>query len=208
MEQLAALKQAEGRLAVLGDRVSVLSGRLEDLLFRAQRIAHALKDNAKVADTMFGYDLQTFRSDVRAFSHEAGDLPVKLERIERAAQYDEPSLVYALAVMRLSDRMHKGLVALLDKVVLAHQHMREAEHKVEAWFLVKEVESLVQQAQGLPGIANRLLVAVNIRQGVSAGPAPAAGPAAPVLQRRAAVPLRMVGRLVSGSAVPPAKPQS
>jgi hypothetical protein len=223
MEQLRALRQAEGRLSLVGDHISVLSGKLEDLLFRAQRIAHALKDNAKakVTDAMFGYDLQNFRRDVRAFGNDAGGISSALGSIERSAQYDEPSLVHAQAVMRLCDRIFKGLSALLDKAVLAHQHIREAEHKVEAWYMVQEIESLAQQTQGLPGLANKVLVAVSARKGAPAAlpmtsgalpsapgrqgggtsvPPPAA---APVLQRRAAVPLRLVGRLVSSPSVSP-----
>jgi|GEM_PF-3213506 len=213
MEQLRALKQMESKLSLLGDHVGVLSGKLEDLLFRAQRIAHALKDNAnakvKVADTMFGYDLQTFRRDVRAFGNDAGGLSSTLGGIEHSAQYDESSLGHAQAVMRLSDRLHKSLGVLLDKAVLAHQHIREAEHKVEAWYMVQEVEALAQQAQVLPGIANKLLIAVSTRKGAPVPPPAAAGAPEPTLERRA-VPLRKVGRLASGTpdATPPETPQS
>ncbi len=206
MEQLRAIKQAESRLSLIGDHASVLSGKLEDLLFRAQRIAQSLKDDAKVksTDSMFGYDLQNFRRDVRAFGNDAGGLSSALGSITHAAQYDESSLIHAQAVMRLSDRLYKSLCALLDQAVLAHQHIRQAEYKVDAWYMVQEVESLTQQAQVLPGIANKLLVAVSSRQvapsasmttnvfpdGCQGGIAPAP----PVLQRRAAVPLRPVGK--------------
>ena len=215
MEQLQALKQFESRLSLVGDHVSALSGKLEGLLFRAQRIAHALKDNAKIPDNMFGYDLQTFRRDIRAFANDSAGLPSVLASIERSAQYDELSLAHAQAVMRLSDCLHKSLSALLDKAVLAHQHIREADHKVEAWYMVQELGVLDQQTQGLPGLANKVLVAVSTKKdGPASQPASAGGPAAPpsppepTLQRRAAVPLRLVGRLVSRTpAIPPAAPR-
>jgi hypothetical protein len=196
MEQSRALKQLESRLSLLGDHVSVLSGKLEDLLFRAQRIAHALKDDAKaqVGDSMFGYDLQNFRRDVRAFGNDAGGLSAAIGSIERSAQFDEPSVALAQAVMRLSERLHKGLGLLLDQAVLAHQHIRQAEHKVEAWYMVQEVESLVQQVQVLPGIANKVLIAVSTKNGASVPPPTGAAPAAPTPQRPASVPLRPAGR--------------
>ena len=225
MEQGKALRQLEGKLSMVGDHVSVLSGKLEDLLFRAQRIAHSLKEDGKskvkVADTMFGYDLQTFRRDVRAFGQEAGGLSSVLGSLEHGAAYDESSVMHAQAVMRLADRAHKGVSALLDKAVLAHQHIREAEHKVEAWYMVQEMESLAQMTQVLPGMANKVLLGVSSRK--EGEPVPAGAPApsgvgapvyapasvsGPVLQRKAAVPLRPIGRMVQGSVVPfpPAPP--
>ncbi|MBI5240567.1 MAG: hypothetical protein HY926_08850 [Elusimicrobia bacterium] len=242
MEQLRALRQVESRLSLVGDRVSVLSGKLEDLLFRAQRIAHELRrePKAKNTDAMFGYDLQSFRRDVRAFGNDAGGFSSTLGSLERSARYDEESLAHAQAAMRLADRLHKNLSALLDKAVLAHQYMREADHKVEAWYMIQEIGSLAQQTQALPGLANKVLVAIGSRPAAApsgdgerppsgggadgkdvrpvgtggtsdtaGGPLPADGasPEAPppVLQRRAAVPLRPVGRLVTG--VPAASPQ-
>ncbi|MBI5241862.1 MAG: hypothetical protein HY926_15425 [Elusimicrobia bacterium] len=230
MEQGKALRQLEGKLSMVGDHVSVLSGKLEDLLFRAQRIAHSLKEDGKskvkVADTMFGYDLQTFRRDVRAFGQEAGGLSSVLGSLEHGAAYDESSVMHAQAVMRLADRAHKGVSALLDKAVLAHQHIREAEHKVEAWYMVQEMTSLAQMTQVLPGMANKVLLGVSSRKAGEPVPAPADAPAhsggggpvhapasvsGPILQRKAAVPLRPVGRMVQGSvvnlpAIPPAPP--
>jgi hypothetical protein len=100
--------------------------------------------------------------------------------------------------------------------------------------MVQELEALAQQTQVLPGLANKVLIAVGsrkdggpraaasavppavalpakprlpARQDAAAGAVPPATPAGAVLQRRAAVPLRMVGRLVSGApTAPPAIP--
>jgi hypothetical protein len=238
MDQLKALKNMEGTLALQSDHISVMSSKLEDLLFRAQRIAAALKDNpkAKISDSMFGYDLQIFRRDVRTVGNDVGGLASALGSIEKAAQYDETSLGHAQAVMRFADRVHKGMCVLLDKAVLAHSHIRGAEHKVEAWYMVQEVEALSQITQVLPGIANKVILAVSTRKpgapGLQAGaaarpavvpfrptaaprpapaaapaPEPAASPAPPVLQRRAAVPLRPLGRLVSDPSTPPTSQQ-
>lgn len=205
MEQGKALRQLEGNLSLVGDHISVLSGKLEDLLFRAQRIAHELKNDGKnkvkVADTMFGYDLQNFRRDARSFGNEAAGLSSVFGGLEHGASRDESSVMHAQSVMRLADRVRKGVGVLLDKAVLAHQYMREAEHKVEAWYMIQELEALAQTTQVLPGMANKVLLAVSSGETGAPAPVPAA-PAAvsgPVLQRKAAVPLRPVGRMVSGA---------
>ena len=132
MEQLKGLRQMESTLSLVSDHVSVLSSRLEALVFRAQRIAHAMKDGRQEPDMMFGYDLQNFRRDVRTFGNEIGGLGTTLGSISRAAQYDEESVAHAQSVMRVCDRLQRALAALRDQSQLAHQHIRQAEHKMEA----------------------------------------------------------------------------
>lgn len=177
MEQMQALKHSESSLSLVADHVSVLSSKLEDLLFRAQRIGHALKSDLAVPDMMFGYDLQNFRRDVRSFSNELGSLSSMLAQIERTAQFDESCVTRAQAVMRLADRLHKALVALHGEALLAHEHIRQADHKVEAWYLVQETEALAQRTQGLPTVANKIVIQVSTPQ--PDAPAPDARPAPP-----------------------------
>ncbi|MFA6002439.1 MAG: hypothetical protein WC881_00060 [Elusimicrobiota bacterium] len=161
MEQSSALKQAESKLSLMSDRVSVLQSKLEDLLFRAQRIAKAIKSNLTVSDNMFGMDLQNFRRDVRAFSNEVAAVPIAFGTMERSATYDESAVSRAQAVWRMADRLHKSLAALSDQALLAHQHIRQAEYKVEAWYLAQEAEQMAMQTQGLPLIANKIVIAVS-----------------------------------------------
>ena len=161
METSAGLKQIEGQLSIVCDRVTTLKAKLEDLLFRAQRISNAQKNGAPNADTMFGYDLQHFRRDVRAFSQELGALPSQLGSLERAASYEEPAVKFAQNVMRLANRLSQSLRALHDTSLLAHQHIRAADLKVEAWYVVQEVEELVTRGQGLPTVANKIVIAVS-----------------------------------------------
>jgi hypothetical protein len=223
METQQALKQLEGQLSISSDHVRALSGRLEELLFRAQAIATALKNNVKSSDSMFTYDLQLFRRDVRAFNNEVGGMAGVLSSVERAAQADESLLMRAHSVMRLCDRLHKALAALSDQCLLVNQHIRSAEHKVEAWYLSQEIEALVQSTQGLPSLANKIVLALSSMEGAPApkavDPSPAppappapkpadplpATPAAPAAQKpRAAVPMRPAGQLKPN--IPPSGP--
>ena len=163
MDQVKWLKQTEGSFSLAGDHASVLAGKLEDLLFRAQRIARALRSDSKAPapDQMFGYDLQNFRRSVREFANETAALSSTLHNIELRGVYDEDSVGHAQALMRLADRLKKSLEGLRDHALLAHAHIRQAEHKVEAWYLTQETEALVNFAQPLPSLANKILIKVS-----------------------------------------------
>lgn len=171
METLAGLKQMESTLSITCDRVNTLKAKLEDLIFRAQRISAASKNNLKSSDTMYGYDLQHFRRDVRTFSAEIQGLPVSLGTIERAAAYDPQAAKFAASVMRLCGRLSQSLRSLHDMALLAHQHIRAADHKIEAWRMAQEVEELATHGQGLPTVANKIVIATSTPP---AGASPAA----------------------------------
>ncbi len=158
METTTALKQMEGTLSIVCEHTSAVKAKLEDLLFRAQRISAAAKNNMGVTDTMFGYDLQNFRRGIRTFGGEISSLPVVLGSIERTAVYDEKASKFATAVMRLAMRLSNLLRALHDTSILAHQHIRTADHKMEAWYLAQEIEELVMRGQGLPTVANKIVI--------------------------------------------------
>src|SRR3569623_861674 len=95
MEITAGLKQMEATLSMVCDHTNAMKAKLEDLLFRAQRIAAAQKNNMGVTDTMFGYALQ---------------------------------------------------------------HIRQSDHKIEAFYLSNVIEELVMRAQGLPTTANKIVI--------------------------------------------------
>ena len=158
METAAGLKQMESTLSVACDRTSAMKAKLEDLLFRAQRIAAAQRSALGVSDTMFGYDLQNYRRGIRTFSGEISGLPVALGSIERSAVYDENAVKFATAVMRLTMRLSSLLRGLHDTSILAHQHIRTADHKIEAWYLANEIEEVVMRGQGLPTVANKIVI--------------------------------------------------
>ena len=56
--EASGLKQISTQLTVLTERVQVVAAKLEDLLFRAQRISAGLKNGRVNTDTGYGYDLQ------------------------------------------------------------------------------------------------------------------------------------------------------
>lgn len=161
METASALKQAESTLTLVGDKINAISGKLEDIVFRAQRIAACKKNNMKSTDTMFGYDLQHLRSDIRNFGNEIGGLPTVVGGIERASEYDENAVKGAQSVARLCERVSKLIKSLADQAALAHSHIRESDSKVEAWYLVQETEQLADRAKTLPTIAAKIVLRVS-----------------------------------------------
>jgi hypothetical protein len=158
METAAGLKQVESALSIACDRTSAMKAKLEDLLFRAQRIAAAQKSNAGNADRMFGGDLQSYRRGIKTFAGEFSGLPAALSSIERGAVRDEQAAKFATSVMRLAARLSSLLRGLHDTSILAHQHIRTADHRIEAWYLANEIEAVVAQGQGLPAIANKIVI--------------------------------------------------
>jgi nucleotide-binding universal stress UspA family protein len=179
METTSGLKQMEGQLSMLADRVTMIKAKLEDLLFRAQRIANAQKNNMTHNDTMFGYDLQHFRRDIRTFGMEISALPSVLGAIERTATYDEKAAKFAQSVMRLASRAAQSLKALHDTACLAHQHIRNAEHKIEAWYIAQEIEEMAQKGQALPSSANKIVIATSTPPRGAGAPPAAGGPTTP-----------------------------
>ena len=158
METAAGLKQVESAISIVCDRTSVMKAKLEDLLFRAQRIAAAHKSNVGSPDRTFGGDLQSYRRGMQTFAGEVSGLPTALHSIERGAAQDEQAAKLATSVMRLATRLSSLLRLLHDTSILAHQHIRTADHKIEAWYLANEIEEVVKQGQGLPAIANKIVI--------------------------------------------------
>ena len=175
MELVAGLKQLEGNLSMMADRIVTVKAKLEDLLFRAQRISASAKNNMPNNDTMYGYDLQAFRRSLRVFSADISGMPAMLGSMERAATYDEKAVKFASSVLRSSARMAQNLKALHDMACLAHQHIRSSDHKMEAWYIAQEIEEIAQKGASLPTSANKIVITVSTPP---AGTPPASAPPA------------------------------
>jgi hypothetical protein len=188
MEITAGLKQMESTLSMVCDHTSAMKAKLEDLLFRAQRIAAAQKSNMGSTDTMFGYDLQHYRRSVRTFAGEISGLPVVFGSLERSAVYDDKAAKFATAVARLAMRLSSLLRGLHDTSMLAHQHIRTADHKIEAFYLANEIEELVMRGQGLPTTANKIVILTQTKPPDWVPPAAPADEPAPAAAAPAVIP--------------------
>ncbi len=179
MDLVPGLKQLEGTLNLTGDRINVVKAKLEDLLFRAQKIAAAAKNNMKDNDTMYGYDLQNFRRDLRTFGMDLTALPGLLASMERVAEYDLNAAKFATGVMRSASRVANAMKTLLDMSLLAHQHIRQNDHKILAWYIAQEIEEMGQKCMGLPATANKIVILTTTPKAAPPAAAPSEPPAAP-----------------------------
>ena len=161
MNFLTGLKQIEGATSLACDKVQILKVKLEDLLFRAQRIASAIKNSTAHPDPMFGHDLQRYRREILTFREELSGLSSQLGTLSGLAFPDEPSLACAQSVLRRSMHLGQNLRSLHDNALLAHQHIRAADLKVEAWYLAQEIEEMQSLSHGLPAVANKIVIATS-----------------------------------------------
>lgn len=159
MESASGLKQAEGKISLTADKVAAYEARLEDLAFRAQRIASAAQNGRKTTDSNFGYELQNFRKEMRHFRQDIESLPASLSTLERGTFSPEDEKA-AQSLARSAIRLVKGLTTLHERSLLAHQHIRAAEYKMDAWYLSQELEEMKQKAQSLPEHAARIIAAI------------------------------------------------
>ncbi len=61
--------------------------------------------------------------------------------------------------MRSASRVANALKTLHDMSLLAHQHIRAADHKIHAWYIAQEIEEMAQKSMSLPSIANKIVIA-------------------------------------------------
>lgn len=161
MEQEKALRSLESVLSLASDHANVLGGKLEGLLFRIQRMAHAGKDTVGVGDAMFGYDVRNFRQELRNFSQEVDSLAARLGMLARTVAYEPNAVDPARTVMRLVERLHRAVVALREQALFLQQHVHGTDYKMDACYLVQETGDIESRSQGLPTTANKILIQVS-----------------------------------------------
>jgi len=176
MDLIPGLKQLEGQLGLTADRINVVKSKLEDLLFRAQKISAAAKNNMKDNDSMYSYDLQNFRRDLRNFGMELTALPGLLASMERSAEYDPNAGKFATAVMRAASRVANAMKVLHDMSLLAHQHIRQNDQKILAWYIAQEIEEMGQKCMGLPATANKIVIACTTEKPAAPAATPPVNP--------------------------------
>ena len=179
MDLVPGLKQLEGTLNISADKINGVKSKLEDLLYRAQKIAAAAKNGMKDNDTMYGYDLQNFRRDLRTFGMDLAGLPGALASLERTAEYDLTAAKFATSVMRAASRVANSMKVLHDMSLLAHQHIKVNDQKILAWYIAQEIEEMMQKCTGLPATANKIVILTTTpKPGQPAAPPPANPPTA------------------------------
>ena len=141
MSSLGVLRQADSRLKAAESSLSVISAKLEDLCFRAQRISRALKAREAVKDTTFGAELVDLRKLVRAFIAEAETLPSSLSAAQRGVAKEQGAAECAASVSGSARRLPQSVSHLHELALLVHRHSPEGEARVAAWYMAQELEA-------------------------------------------------------------------
>ncbi|MBI5624746.1 MAG: hypothetical protein HY924_13285 [Elusimicrobia bacterium] len=186
MEQDKLVVHAQERFQELLDKVTSMQARSEDLLFRAQRWANAIRNKTSYRDHMFQDDLQLLRRAVRTFIQECGSLPSLMDWLERDLEYtpDPRALERVRSLLKIATQFEKDISNFNDINRHLHHFVPLPELKVEVWYLVQEIEVIYDKVKGYPFfIAARLMLKVSTPEKGDEGPAgpktPPGSPAGP-----------------------------
>lgn len=157
MADLGVLRHVESRLRLSCDKVGALMGKLDDFTFRAQRIATAIRGGGTGRDHGFIHDMQVFRREIKTFAQEVALLPDALMRLHPIGGYDVQAEAFARSIWQWAERLPKQLEALWEKARISHGHMREAEAKVESWYLVSDCEQTFDASRAVAAAGKQVI---------------------------------------------------
>ena len=129
------------------DRCGALHGRLEDLLFRAQRIALAEKRERKNPDHFFHEDLIIFRNDVRESRQEIGELAAEAAAVASSLLQNHGNRKRLEIVSILARQIHASLASLSEYASLAYQRMPERADRIQSWYCLGDINEMIKSAQ-------------------------------------------------------------
>lgn len=159
MEQQNAMRMMEDQLKRFGDQISVLAASQEDLNFRAIRIQSAAKLNKVIKDITFGDDIGILRKRVRTFCGDISVLPGILDSLERGACYQPGLLNLARSLMSTANNAAQLLNNFTDSIRQLHQHINDADLKIQAWYMVSDLENICQKISAISAtISSRVIV--------------------------------------------------
>lgn len=173
MEQDKLVVQAQERFQELVDKTSSMTARAEDLLFRAQRWANAVRNKTSYRDSMFHDDLQLLRRGARTFVQECSVLPPLMDWLDRDLRYDpDPrGLERVRSLLKLATQFERDLAGLNDTNRHLHHFVPLPELKVEAWYMVQEIEVLYDKVKGYPFfVSSRLMQRISTPEKGGPGP--------------------------------------
>ena len=158
MELGQLFKITEERFQEFVDRVGLLQTRMEDLLFRAQRVSNAIRNNQKMRDGLFADDLQTARRAIRSFLQDASAIPGLLDWLDRETSYSPLLLIRARSLLSLATRFQKETSNLTETARMLHNSIIKPEDKIDAWYVTQELETGAQKFQGFPFLISSRIV--------------------------------------------------
>jgi hypothetical protein len=161
MDQIRLLKQVAQTLDDFSNKLKVMHARCEDVQFRAQRLASWLKNQTNIRatppDRAFPDDLKALRRDLKRAIQEFDFVPGWLARIERAAEPQPDALDFAVKITRSASQFQQMVMTLLSPIQIAHNHLKVAELKIDAWFLAQDIEAWGKEIVAVPLRCHKIL---------------------------------------------------
>ncbi|MBI5629361.1 MAG: hypothetical protein HY921_00575 [Elusimicrobia bacterium] len=161
MSQQHLIKLVQEKASAIADRARASQSRADDILFRSQQVANALKNGFPLRDRGFGDDLQVFRKILKTLAADVVEIPNFMARLERTARYEEDAIKAAQALFRDISVLQREIRGLQEKALMAHQNIRNSPFFTDSIYLMLEIEKMIEKTDLLPAYANKILIAIS-----------------------------------------------
>jgi hypothetical protein len=165
MDQSRLFKQVLQTLDEFTSKIKATHSRCEDIQARAHKLETWFKNqtNARAVppDRVFPDDLKLLRRDVKRLIQEFNFVPGWLAKVERATAPQPDITDLAVKLTRSASQFQQVVMTLLSPIQIAHNHLKVAEWKIDAWFLAQEIEAWGKETVAIPLRCHKILLKVN-----------------------------------------------
>jgi len=145
MDQSRLFKQVLQTLDEFTNKIKATHSRCEDVQARAHKLETWFKNQTSTRavppDRVFPDDLKLLRRDIKRLIQEFNFVPGWLAKIERATVPQPEITDLAVKLTRSASMFQQVVMTLLAPIQIAHNHLKVAEWKIDAWFLAQEIEA-------------------------------------------------------------------
>lgn len=167
MELNSTVLLVEDRIHKVSDHLKFLQVKMEDYVFRAQRLVTAIKAGIPIKDKGFGEDMLILRKELITFGADVIDLPNMIGRLEMDARYEADELKrfqqvnMVQVVHRETMGLQKEMQNLSGTAGLLHQHARQTPFVQESMYIGIEIEKMVERTDRLPMRVHKAVLALS-----------------------------------------------
>ncbi|MBI5239832.1 MAG: hypothetical protein HY926_05120 [Elusimicrobia bacterium] len=165
MDQSRLFKQIVQTVDEFTNKIKATHGRFEDIQYRAHRLETWFKNRTSTRavppDRIFPDDLKLLRRDVKRIIQDFAYLPLWLAKIERYTRPQPELTDLAVKLTRSASQFQQVVLTLLAPIQIAHNHLKVAEWKIDAWFLAQEIEAWAKETVAVPLRCHNILLKIN-----------------------------------------------
>ena len=165
MDQSRLFKQVLQTLDEFTNKIKATHSRCEDVQARAHKLETWFKNQTSTRaippDRVFPDDLKLLRRDIKRLIQEFNFVPGWLAKIERATVPQPEITDLAVKLTRSASMFQQVVMTLLAPIQIAHNHLKVAEWKIDAWFLAQEIEAWGKETVAVPLRCHKILLKTN-----------------------------------------------